>query len=90
MMTGEMVEAENTITSKAPRVRFTPERSKAHRVRFTPESVKTSNKTGTALLLIDFQNEFTAPGGKLNGDVQDVMDSTGMLSKIPRVVANAR
>jgi predicted fused transcriptional regulator/phosphomethylpyrimidine kinase len=59
-------------------------------VKFTTETVKAANRTGTALLLIDFQNEFTAPGGKLNQDVKEVMESTGMLSKIPRVVSNAR
>jgi hypothetical protein len=80
MMTGKMAEEYNvTTTSKAPRVMFT-----------TPEVVKATNKSGTALLLIDFQNEFTSPEGKLNGDVKDVIDSTGMLSKIPKVVANAR
>ena len=59
-------------------------------VKFTPETVIDANRSGTALLLIDFQNEFTAVGGKLHDDVKEVMNGNGMLKKIPQVVATAR
>jgi len=35
----------------------------------------------TALVCIEYQNEFTTEGGKLYGGVKDVMASTGMLAK---------
>jgi len=35
----------------------------------------------TALVLIEFQNDFTSEGGTLHGAVADVMASTGMLDK---------
>jgi hypothetical protein len=41
-------------------------------------------------LLINFQNEFTSPGGKLHDDVKEVMESNGMLSKVPKVLSSAR
>jgi len=33
----------------------------------------------TAVVLIEFQNDFTSDGGALHGAVQGVMDSTNML-----------
>ena len=33
----------------------------------------------TALVLIEFQNDFTSPGGSLHEAVRPVMESTGML-----------
>ena len=33
----------------------------------------------TAILLLDFQNEFAKKGGKLHNQVSAVMDETGML-----------
>src|SRR3954454_292011 len=44
----------------------------------------------TALVLIEFQNDFTTEGGVLHGAVSEVMDSTGMLAKTKEVVAAAR
>ena len=38
------------------------------------------NPETTALVLIEFQNDFTSEGGVLHGAVQDVMESTGMLA----------
>jgi len=35
----------------------------------------------TALVAIEYQNEFTTEGGKLHGAVKEVMASTGMLAK---------
>ena len=35
----------------------------------------------TALVLVEFQNDFTSEGGTLHGAVAGVMDSTGMLDK---------
>ncbi|HEY5978443.1 MAG TPA: cysteine hydrolase [Microlunatus sp.] len=44
----------------------------------------------TALVLIEFQNDFTSEGGVLHGAVSEVMDSTGMLAKTKTLVAAAR
>jgi nicotinamidase-related amidase len=44
----------------------------------------------TALLLIEYQNEFASEGGVLHGAVAPVMKSTEMLAKTARVLAAAR
>ncbi|GLY17241.1 cysteine hydrolase [Kineosporia rhizophila] len=44
----------------------------------------------TALVLIEYQNDFTTEGGVLHGAVAPVMESTGMLSKTSAVVQAAR
>ncbi|GAB1646115.1 cysteine hydrolase family protein [Krasilnikovia sp. MM14-A1259] len=44
----------------------------------------------TALVLIEFQNEFTSDGGALHGAVAAVMDKTGMLPKTVALVEAAR
>lgn len=44
----------------------------------------------TALVLIEFQNEFTSEGGVLHGAVSAVMDKTGMLGKTRGLVDAAR
>ena len=44
----------------------------------------------TALVLIEFQNEFTSPGGVLHDAVAEVMDSTGMLGNTTALVDKAR
>jgi nicotinamidase-related amidase len=44
----------------------------------------------TALVLIEYQNDFTSDGGALHGAVADVMDSTGMLDNTVRLVTSAR
>jgi ureidoacrylate peracid hydrolase len=44
----------------------------------------------TAVVLIEFQNDFTSDGGALHGAVQDVMQSTGMLDNTRRLVEAAR
>lgn len=44
----------------------------------------------TALVLIEFQNEFTSPGGVLHDAVAGVMDSTGMLAKTVALAEKAR
>jgi len=44
----------------------------------------------TALVLIEYQNDFTTEGGVLHGAVASVMDSTGMLAKTKDVVEAAR
>ena len=40
----------------------------------------------TALVLIEYQNEFTSEGGVLHGAVAPVMDKTGMLAKTVALV----
>jgi nicotinamidase-related amidase len=44
----------------------------------------------TALVLIEYQNEFTSEGGVLHGAVSAVMDKTGMLAKTVALVQAAR
>jgi len=44
----------------------------------------------TALVLIEFQNEFCTPGGKLHDAVKGNMDSTGMLGKAASLAKDAR
>ncbi|MDR0284416.1 MAG: cysteine hydrolase [Propionibacteriaceae bacterium] len=48
------------------------------------------NPATTALVLIEFQNDFTSDGGTLHAAVAGVMESTGMLDKAVQVVAVAR
>jgi nicotinamidase-related amidase len=44
----------------------------------------------TAVVLIEYQNDFTSEGGALHGAVGDVMESTGMLENTRRLVDAAR
>src|SRR5579859_6595897 len=44
----------------------------------------------TALLLIEYQNDFTTEGGALHNGVKAVMESTGMLAKTQQAAAKAR
>src|SRR3954447_15370343 len=44
----------------------------------------------TAVVLIEYQNDFTSEGGALHGAVQDVMERTGMLDNTRRLVEAAR
>ena len=44
----------------------------------------------TAVVLIEYQNDFTSEGGALHGAVQDVMDKTSMLANTKRVIDAAR
>jgi nicotinamidase-related amidase len=44
----------------------------------------------TALVLIEFQNEFTSDGGVLHDAVSEVMDKTGMLGNTVALVDKAR
>jgi ureidoacrylate peracid hydrolase len=44
----------------------------------------------TALLLIEYQNDFTTEGGALHGGVKAVMESTNMLTHTMHTVAKAR
>jgi nicotinamidase-related amidase len=46
--------------------------------------------TTTAVVLIEYQNEFTSDGGALHGAVAEVMDKTNMLANTARVVEAAR
>jgi len=50
----------------------------------------TIQPSSTALLLIEFQNEFTSEGGALHGAVSAVMNETKMLANAVRVVDAAR
>ncbi len=44
----------------------------------------------TAVVLIEYQNDFTSEGGALHGAVQEVMDQTGMIENTRRLVETAR
>ena len=44
----------------------------------------------TAVVFIEFQNEFTTEGGKLHDAVKAVMAETGMLAKAADLAAKAR
>ena len=44
----------------------------------------------TALLLIEYQNDFTSEGGALHGGVKPVMESTNMLANTVQTAAKAR
>ena len=46
--------------------------------------------TTTAVVLIEYQNDFTSEGGVLHGAVEDVMAKTDMLANTTRVVEAAR
>ncbi len=48
------------------------------------------NPTETAVVLIEFQNDFTTDGGALHGAVADVMDRTGMLANTITAAEQAR
>jgi ureidoacrylate peracid hydrolase len=48
------------------------------------------NPQTTAVVLIEYQNDFTSDGGVLHGAVADVMDSTGMLDNTRALVDAAR
>lgn len=44
----------------------------------------------TALVLIEFQNEFTTDGGKLHGAVKECMEKTNMLANAKKLADTAR
>ncbi|MBO9641064.1 MAG: isochorismatase family protein, partial [Siphonobacter aquaeclarae] len=44
----------------------------------------------TALVLIEFQNDFTTEGGVFHGGVKGVMDATNMLANTVETVRKAR
>jgi len=44
----------------------------------------------TAVVMIEFQNDFTSEGGSLHGAVKDVMESSNMLENAQDTVAKAR
>jgi ureidoacrylate peracid hydrolase len=48
------------------------------------------NASKTALVLIEYQNDFTSPGGSLHNAVKGVMDSTNMLENTKDVLTKAR
>jgi nicotinamidase-related amidase len=49
-----------------------------------------ADPTTTAVVLIEFQNDFTSEGGALHGAVQDVMESTEMMENTKKLVDGAR
>ncbi|KAA0018308.1 cysteine hydrolase [Salinicola corii] len=51
---------------------------------------KTLDAAKTALVLIEFQNDFTSEGGSLHDAVKDVMARDDMLGKTQELVAKAR
>jgi nicotinamidase-related amidase len=59
------------------------------RVRQMSDDLRLDPKT-TAVVLIEYQNDFTSEGGVLHGAVSDVMGSTGMLANTVDLVEAAR
>ena len=55
-----------------------------------PSATSKTVNSRTSIIVIDFQNEFVRPAGRLHGDVSVMMEATGMLQKIPHVVRAAR
>jgi nicotinamidase-related amidase len=56
----------------------------------TWEAAMTIDPKSTALVLIEFQNDFTTEGGAFHEAVRGVMDKTGMLANAQEVVRQAR
>jgi nicotinamidase-related amidase len=54
------------------------------------ERIHSMNPAKTALVLIEFQNDFTTEGGALHGAVKGTMESTGMLANAAKTAAAAR
>jgi nicotinamidase-related amidase len=50
----------------------------------------TIDPSTTAVVLIEYQNDFTSEGGVLHGAVEEVMDKTGMLGNTQRLADAAR
>merc|ERR1711939_501953 len=60
---------------------------------FAPKEAKGGcdvNAARTALVMIEFQNEFTTDGGKLYPAVKECMSSTGMLAKAKALAETVR
>ena len=55
---------------------------------FDNEQNKTS--LSTAIILINFQNEFVNWAGQLHSNVGDLMEKTDMMTKVPHVLRAAR
>lgn len=72
-----------SFTKKNPSAPSTP-RAPAPFSTFAPADAKGGSElvtSKTALVCIEFQNEFTTEGGKLHGAVKPVMEATDMLAK---------
>ena len=52
--------------------------------------IRIMNPRTTALVLIEYQNDFTTPRGKLHEAVKAVMESTNMLENTVEMVDEAR
>ena len=50
----------------------------------------TIDPSSTALVLIEYQNDFASEGGTLHGAVSEVMEQTGMLQNTVDLVEKAR
>merc|ERR1719261_1086228 len=60
---------------------------------FAPSEAKGGTSVDTkktAVVFIEYQNEFTTEGGKLHGAVKECMDETGMLKKSSALASKAR
>src|SRR5262250_2241376 len=55
-----------------------------------PHKEATMDPKKTAVVLIEYQNDFTSDGGTLHQAVKPVMDSTNMLANTVETVAKAR
>jgi nicotinamidase-related amidase len=64
--------------------------SRTQRPHLDEEASMAINPATTAVVLIEYQNDFTSEGGVLHGAVEAVMDKTDMLANTKRVVDAAR
>jgi nicotinamidase-related amidase len=64
--------------------------SRTQRPHLDEEASMAINPATTAIVLIEYQNDFTSEGGVLHGAVEAVMDKTDMLANTKRVVDAAR
>jgi ureidoacrylate peracid hydrolase len=66
---------------------------RAHEEMLQPTPLQKEKAVGTnktALVLIEYQNDFTSPGGTLHDAVKGVMEKTGMLANTIETVKKAR
>lgn len=72
-------------------IRPLPSVSRASKIlKMSSDAEFTLTPSETALVLIEFQNDFTTEGGKLYGAVKEVMEATNMLENSRKLMDYAR
>jgi predicted dienelactone hydrolase len=65
-------------------------RSRHTRLAMSSADEITLNPAETAVVFIEYQNEFTTPGGKMHEAVQECMEKTNMLENSVKLATEAR